>query len=351
MAGEGRGVASTDRRDGMRTARVVDIVREAPGSVTVVFGTQEPLAWRAGQYVFVEFRFGPSRFRRAYSLSNTPADGLPAITVKRVPGGKVSSHIVDRLAIGDAFRVSAPQGQFLLPDSRAGRSFVFVAGGSGISPIMAMLGSLQATPEPPPARLLYFVRQPGEVIFGQRLMAMAQDNARFSLDLVVTGGDGDRAGPRQPVDAARLAGLAAGLEAPLWYVCGPESLITETRSALAGLGVPDTALFVEHFTAPGTVERPAEEQQVIFVRRGLLFRRRRRVRTRPGETLLQAAERSGLKIRHNCRNGTCGSCRVRVLEGEAAMDEPNTLSVADASAGRVLACVAHPLGDLTVEIP
>lgn len=335
----------------MRTARVVDIVRETPGSVTVVFGTREPLAWRPGQYVFVEFRFGASRFRRAYSLSNTPADGLPAITVKRVPGGKISSHIVDRLAIGDAFRVSAAQGQFLLPDARAGRSFVFVAGGSGISPVMALLSALHAASEPPAARLLYFVRQPGEVVFRQQLRDMAAAHAGFLLDLVVTGGEGDRAGPRQPLDEARLAGLAAGLEAPLWYVCGPESLINETCAVLARLGVPGAAVRVEHFTAPATAERPAGEQPVTFVRRGLLFSRRRRIRVRPGETLLQAAERVGLKVRHNCRNGTCGSCRVLVLEGETAMDEPNTLGVADASAGRVLACVAHPLTALTVEIP
>jgi 3-ketosteroid 9alpha-monooxygenase subunit B len=102
----------------LQVAHVIDVVRETDTAVSVVFATASPLPARPGQYVQAVFRFGQGRYRRSYSLSSVPSDDYPVITVKLVPGGKVSQFITTQLSIGDRFMVSSARGDFVLPDSR-----------------------------------------------------------------------------------------------------------------------------------------------------------------------------------------------------------------------------------------
>lgn len=334
----------------LQMAHVVDVVRETPSTVTVVFATATLLAWRPGQYVLVEFRFGNGRYRRAYSLSNVPADDLPAITVKLVPGGKVSQHITSGLAIGDRFLVSQPRGDFLLPDTRAGRRFVLVAGGSGISPVMSLLRTLLAMPAPPPVSLVYYTRNADDIIFRSALERLAAAHPEFDLQLVVTGPRDGWHGLHEPFGVPRVLAAARGDAQALFYVCGPEALIDTALAGLAEAGVDPGQVLAERFTSAPVRERPGRGHAATFVHRGLLLPRRTKVRGQPGETLLEMAERAGLRARSNCRNGTCGACRATLVKGEVVMDEPNSLSLADARAGRVLTCISYADSPVVVDL-
>lgn len=334
----------------LQTAHVVDVVRETPSTVTVVFATATPLPYRPGQYVLVEFRFGSGRYRRAYSLSSIPADDMAAFTVKLVPGGKVSQHINGNLAIGDRFLVSAARGDFLLPDSRAGRRFVLVAGGSGISPVMSLLRTLLAMPEPPPVSLLYYNRNPDDIIFRSRLEHLAADHRHLDLQLVVTGAREGWHGLHEPFAVARVLAAAQGDPQALYYICGPESLIDTAVEGLLAAGVDPALVNAERFATPPVHERPSRGQPVTFVHRGLLLARRTRVRGEAGESLLDLGERAGLRMRSNCRNGTCGACRATLVKGEVVMDEPNSLSLADARAGRILTCISYAESPVVVDL-
>lgn len=334
----------------LHMATVIDVVRETDTTVSVVFASASPLAYRPGQYIQTVFKLGRGRYRRSYSLSSVPADDYATITVKHVPGGKISQYITSQLAIGDRFLVSEARGDFLLPDSRAGRRFVFVAGGSGIAPIMSLVRTLLAMPTPLPVHLLYYTRNGDDIIFRERLEELADAHPHFDLRIAVTGPRAGWTGAHGPFAIQQV--LDAGHNDPhaLYYLCGPESLIDAAQHGLAEAGIAPARVFMERFaTAPGG-ERPAEGHQATFISRGLLFQRRTRVRTRPGESLLDAAERVGLKVSSNCRNGTCGRCRARLQEGEVAMDEPNSLTLADAQAGRVLTCVSYAATPVVVDL-
>lgn len=334
----------------LQTAHVIEVVRETPSAVTVVFATAEPLAYRPGQYLQTVFRLGNGRYRRSYSLSSIPGDEHPAITIKQVPGGKVSQYITHELAIGDRFLVSAPRGHFLLPDSRAGRRFVFVAGGSGITPVMSLVRTLLAMPSPPPVRLVYYSRSGADIIFLSALEELADTCPQFSLQAIVTGPRSGWTGLHEPFALERVLGEAGDDPAALYYVCGPEALIDTTLAGLADAGVVPERVFAEHFAASQERERPMQGFPVTFMHRGLLFSRRTRTRTRVGESLLDAAEHVGLRVRSNCRNGSCGTCRAVLREGEVTMDEPNCLTLADAQAGRILTCIAYAASPVVVDL-
>lgn len=329
---------------------MVHVTRETPSTVTVTFATETPLAYRPGQYVHVEVLLGRGRYRRAFSLSSIPGDPLPAITVKQTPGGKVSDHFVQRLKPGDRFRVSAAEGGFLLPDSRAGRRFVLLAGGSGIVPVMSLLRTLLAMPQPPAVTLLYYSHAGNDIIFRAALQALAGTHPEFDLRLYVTGPGERRAGPPESFCVRHVQDLVAAPTDTLWFLCGPESLLETARTTLETGGVDPSRIIVEHFTAPPVRVRPGGHPVTFITRGPLRLPRRARVYGRDGETLLDAAERAGLKVRSRCRNGSCGSCRATVLRGEAVMDEPNGLSPADARAGRVLTCIAHAATPVIVDL-
>ncbi|MFZ5757755.1 MAG: 2Fe-2S iron-sulfur cluster-binding protein [Pseudomonadota bacterium] len=335
---------------GFQPARVVEVIRETPSTVTVVFATDTPLAYRPGQFVRIEFLFGRGRYRRAYSLCSVPGDPYPAITVKQVPGGKVSEHIVRRLAVGDTFRVSAAEGAFLLPDSRAGRRFVLLAGGSGITPVMSLLRTLLAMPQPPSVTLLYYSHSSDDIIFRAALHELAGRHPSFDLRLFVTGPRESWDGPVEPFSERHLAAAAPDPASALYYLCGPEALLATACSLLAGLGVPPGQVLVEHFATPPIHERPAEGHLLTFLHRGLLVSRRTKVKGRPGESLLDAAERSGLRTRSRCRNGSCGSCRAVLVRGDVVMDEPNSLTVNDARAGRILTCISYAVTPAIIDL-
>jgi ring-1,2-phenylacetyl-CoA epoxidase subunit PaaE len=331
-------------------ATVIDVVRETDTTVSVVFATAQPLPYRPGQYLQAVFRLGRGRYRRSYSLSSVPADDHASITVKHVPGGKVSQYITSQLAIGDRFLVSASRGDFVLPDSRAGRRFVFVAGGSGIAPVMSLIRTLLAMPAPVPVHLLYYTRNGDDIIFRARLEELADLHPQFDLRMSVTGPRAGWTGAHQPFAIEQVLDAAQDDPQALFYLCGPESLIDAASEGLAAAGIAPARVFLERFASAPGKERPAQGQQATFISRGLLFQRRTRLRTRPGESLLDAAERAGLKVSSNCRNGTCGRCRAKLLDGEVAMDEPNSLTLADAQAGRVLTCVSYATAPVVVDL-
>lgn len=329
----------------LQDARVVDIVRETPSTVSVAFALQQPFAYRAGQYVQTVFRLGNGRYRRAYSLSSVPDDPYPVITVKHVPGGKVSQYITRELAVGDHFLVSGARGDFVLPDTRANRHFVLVAGGAGITPVISLLRTLLAMPSPLPVCLVYYSRTADDVIFRARLEALAASHPALDLRIVLTGS-------ASQADFVVSDLLAAGQGDPqaLYYACGPESLNDAVTVGLQDAGVAAARILVERFAATAARERPERGFPVTFLHRGLIFTRRTRTSTRPGESLLDAAERIGLKVRSNCRNGSCGSCRAHLPRGEVSMDEPNGLTLADAQAGKILTCIAYAASPVVVDL-
>ncbi|MGM0576569.1 MAG: 2Fe-2S iron-sulfur cluster-binding protein [Myxococcota bacterium] len=342
-------------------ARITSVRRETPDAVVLELlptDDRAPAPWLPGQFVTLEVARDGERLRRCYSLCVPPGEGRPwTVAAKRVPGGRVSPWLVDEVREGDVLRVHPPAGRFTVrTDPSRKRRLVAVAGGSGITPIMAILEAVLADEPRSRVVLVDGNRRLEDVLFRERLDDLARDERmglRHVLEEPPEGWEGGR-GRLEPevlgreLDAAE-ASLGEGGEPVEYFLCGPPGMRESAREVLRERGVPSERVHEERFTRP-VAERtegiPREPQHATIRVDG----REARVRVDPGRTLLEAALDAGLDMPFTCAMGGCGACRCRLREGDVAMEETSVLTDEERAAGWILACVSRPATPVVVEV-
>ncbi|MGW3040169.1 FAD-binding oxidoreductase [Kitasatospora sp. NPDC001159] len=199
---------------------------------------------------FMELQLPGTEVKRAYSLANTGNwDGRLEFLIRLREGGQFSSYLADRARPGDRLTVHGPQGAFGLHETGL-RPRWFVAGGTGLAPLLAMVRRMAEWQEPQPARLFLGVNDPQDVFAVPELNAVAAELPGFRYDVCVWKPTPGWSGPTGlPTDhfAAALPELAGA--APDVYVCGPPPLVDSVlRVALLG-GVPPEQVHRERFLA------------------------------------------------------------------------------------------------------
>lgn len=280
---------------------VVSVTLRAPG------GGQLP-SWRPGSHLDV---FLPSGRQRQYSLCGDPADRHRyRIAVRRIADGEGGSlEIHQTLRAGDTLHVRGPRNAFPLVDAP---SYLFLAGGIGITPILPMARAAGAR-----GQLIYTGRTRSAMPFLAELPA----NADIRPD--------DERGV--PVVEELIARAEPGAAV---YVCGPPPMLEAAQRCKFELD-PTGSLHTERFSAlPVTDGRPFRIE---------LARSRKTVRVEANETALSAIRRAAPDVTYSCRQGFCGTCRAGVLAGE--VDHRDRL-LTDAERGdRMLICVSRAAGD------
>lgn len=322
---------AADAASRARSLEVVEVVRETADAVTLVLrdASGRDVDFIPGQFLTVLATVGGETLRRAYSISGRHEGGV-AITVKCIPGGRVSTWMTEHVTAGMTLQVLGPSGEF----TAEGRVHVAaVAGGSGITPIMAIARSVLAAGGR--VDLLYGNRDEASVIFGAELERLAAATAGRLRVRHVLG---------EAMDAAAIRAWADDAGAAAFHVCGPEGLMAAAREALAGRG----ELKEERFTAPArrTAAQVERAQPVTIRRAGVAMD----LVVPAGTTLLDAGLAAGVPMKLSCAMGGCGACAVRLVDGDVVMDEPNCLGAAERARGVILACVARPASPCTVEV-
>jgi phthalate 4,5-dioxygenase reductase subunit len=260
----------------------------------------------------------PNGLLRKYSLCNDPVErDRYVIAVKREGSGRGGSDSLIRdAAAGSELGVSAPVNNFALKPSPAGH--LFVAGGIGITPIMAMIRHLAATGGR--FRLYYCARSPAATAFGAEL-------AEFGRDVVIHHDGGD---------PARSLDLWPVLEKPKGqlYCCGPRGLMQAVRD-MTGHWSP-SAVHFESFT--DTAPRP--DDRPFTVR---LAKSGATVAVPVGTTILAALRAHGLDVPSSCESGTCGTCRTRLIAGAA--DHRDLVLADDERTSSIMLCVSRAHSD------
>ncbi|GAA5190258.1 PDR/VanB family oxidoreductase [Rugosimonospora acidiphila] len=276
-------------------------------------GGQPVPAWKPGAHIDLVLRDG---LVRQYSLCGDPADrsALRVAVLREAAGRGGSAFVFDSLAAGRPVRVRGPRNHFpLVP---AG-SYLFIAGGIGITPILPMIAAVSAAGRP--WRLVYGGRTRASMAF---LDALA-DSANVSI---------------VPQDEAGLIDLDAVLGRPVAgtaiYCCGPESLLAAVESRCRDW--PPGVLHVERFAArPGAGDGPREAFEVEFARS------RKVCEVPAGRSILQVADEAGVFVATSCEEGTCGTCETPVLSGEPDHRD-SYLSPAERERGNIiLVCVSR----------
>jgi 3-ketosteroid 9alpha-monooxygenase subunit B len=313
---------------------VIDETADARSFVLDVPAAQAArFAYVAGQFCTFHAEIDGAPVVRCYSMSSSPETGDPlTVTVKRVPGGKMSNWLNDTLRPGATIDVAPPAGAFVLRE--ADTPIVAFAGGSGITPVLSIVKSALATTARE-IRLVYANRDRGGVIFAAALDALV---ARF----------GERLSVHHHLDQARGFLDATGCGALVgdrthadFYVCGPGPYMDVVAAALDQRGVDAERVFIERFELPAS----AGDAVVASATESLVIRldgRRHAIAYEQGDTILDAARRAGLKPPFNCQGGNCATCMAFVDEGQATMRFNNVLSGDEVDEGWVLTCQAIP---------
>jgi len=295
--------------------RILEVRPETREAVTLVI--KPGLGWRGhrpGQYVRIGVEVDGVRNWRAYSLtsasatsqtsrapqaSRTPrtsaADGNISITVKAIPGGKVSQHLVRHATPGTMIMLDQAAGDFTLPAERPAK-VLFLTAGSGITPVMGMLRNVVDSLDD--VVVLHSAPSAPEVIFGAELRALASRGAiRLIERHTDTGGK---------VTMDDLAALIPDWAQRQTWACGPAGLLDAAEEHWEATDVADQ-LHTERFRP--TVLATGEGGTVTFARSGVTLES-------DGATpLLDAGEEAGVLMPSGCRMGICFGCVVPLREG------------------------------------
>jgi ferredoxin-NADP reductase len=251
---------------------------------------------RPGQYIRIGVDVDGVRQWRAYSLTSdlTRTDGCISVTVKAIPDGKVSNHLVHRTTPGTVIQLDQAAGEFCLPDQRPEKA-LFITAGSGITPVMGMLRN---HPELTDVVLVHSAPTADDVVFGTDLRDMA-DEGRIRLVEQHT----DTAGM---LDAAAIADLVPDLAERSTWACGPVGMLEALEAHWGSAGISER-LYTERFRPAVLVT--GEGGTVSFAKSGTTLEA-------DGATpILDAAEDAGLLMPSGCRMGICYGCVLPLREG------------------------------------
>ena len=287
--------------------RIESITPETPDAATVLI--KPGYQWEGhdpGQYTRIGLDIDGRRHWRAYSLTSDPErpDGCISITVKNVDEGVVSPCLVRRGRPGTVVSLGGVEGEFVLPDELPEKLLV-IAAGSGITPIMSMIRSLEHRDALDDVVLLHSARTPEEVIFGDELRELASKHDGFTLHERHT----KESGRMEPADLDRLCEDWRDRDA---YVSGPGEMLDALD---------------EHWEAEGDCERLHMERF---------------------QPKIGGGEEAGLELPFGCREGICHTCVGTLRSGK--IRDLRTGKVHGNAGETVRTCIHAPEGPIEIEL-
>jgi len=346
-----------------RELEIVEVVRETPSAVSLLLRdpSGQPLPpVRPGQFFTLLVELDGETLRRAYSISSDCRERERLrLTIKRVPGGRVSNYLNDEARAGQRLRVLGPSGEFGCapePDRSSPRELVLIAGGSGITPMMALIRTLLPSEPGCSIALIYGNRSAEQVIFAAELRELeAQHGERLRVHPILEHAPPDWTGATGVCDRPTLAGLLD--HEPLairptaeFLLCGPAPMMAIARELLLERGVAGSRIRSENFLAPrleAAAEAMLRSPQAVTI---AIQDREVGVVVQPGQSILEAGLAAGLPMPYSCAMGGCAACKVELERGTVVMQSPNCLADSERAAGYVLACVANPTAPCRVRV-
>ncbi|MEE4249132.1 MAG: ferredoxin reductase [Alcanivoracaceae bacterium] len=320
-------------------ARVVERHVEARDTVSLILKPNGLFTgFLPGQHLNVTVEVNGVRLTRSYSPSDAVSNnGRIRLTIKAIPQGKVSQHLVHHCQIGDVVELGKAYGEMILP--KQDHAWLFVAAGSGITPIMSMLKTLTQKPLQQPVSLIYWARTRADLCFSETLHEMNNCDPLLKIHIVLTREthrlDKELDGhPRE----ALFRNLVPDLERRRVYACGPHGFVQSVENLLAGRA----AQFQGESFSPAPLVTTAGAPVNVFLSKSNIS-----IQLPSGVPLLNALEAEGLKPAYGCRMGICNTCSCQKLAGTTTdTRNGNTFN----EPGAVRLCINSATSDLTLEL-
>jgi len=324
--------------------RVLEVRRETVDSATLVIkpGWGFGFNYQPGQYVGIGLLVDGRWRWRSYSLTSSPVKAgaersaasrssrTITITVKAMPEGFLSTHLVDGVAAGTIVRLAAPQGNFVMPDP-APASVLFITGGSGVTPVMSMLRTLSRRDQITDIVHLHSAPTESDLMFGAELDELQRSHPGYRLRTRLTRENGR-------FDLSRLDD-----EVPDWrdrqtWACGPEGMLNSAEQVWSAAGLKEQ-LHQERFAA-SRIAVHGQGGTVEFAKSG------KTVTVDAATPLMEAGEGAGVTMPFGCRMGICQSCVVGLLDGHV---RDLRSGIEHEPGSRIQTCISAASGDCVLD--
>lgn len=305
------------------------------------------IAARPGQFLTFEWVIDGRPVTRSYSICSSPVQtGYIEITPKRITNGYVSQFLNDRAQVGLTVKARGPYGKFCFDESKHER-IVLIAGGSGITPMVAMLRYIDDLCIPVEVTLIHCVRTGQDVFFKNYLAVLQSRLEKFRYALVLSQRDSGWTGWKGRLRREILEREVEKPSAATFFLCGPPPFMELARTLLMEMAVEPSRILQESFgsaiAGDGYSTATVGSLEIKFSRSAVTFH------VSPDKTLLESSERSGVLIPSGCRQGTCGTCATKLLSGNVQTESSEALNDELRSQGYILPCVSRPLSDIALD--
>lgn len=347
---------------GFYKVNVKEVRKETEDCVSLLFSIPEEMrsafAFSPGQHIIIKSRAEDGEeLRRNYSICSCPHESELRVAVKKIPGGYYSSYVNEKLIAGHELEISNPQGNFFVNiDPSHKKTYVAVAAGSGITPVMAMLKTILR--EEPESRfwLIYGNRDKSSIIFKQELEDLKnQYMERFSLYHVLSRESMENALSSGRIDPEKinvfLSKIIGAESVDEVYLCGPEGLIQSCRQAFEAAGIPAKRIHYELFYHQPTTSLMSKKETSGIKGETLISQVKVKLDgvthafalAYNGDSILEAALKQGADLPFSCKGGVCATCKCKLEQGEVHMDVNYALEPEELEQGFILSCQSHPI--------
>lgn len=341
------------------TLSIKNIKRETADSVSISLNIPENLKqdyqYIQGQYITFKKDIGGEEIRRSYSVCSSPLDGELRVGIKEVAGGKFSTYANRELKVGEQVEVMTPMGKFYTDlNPNQSKKYVGIASGSGITPILSIIKTTLATEPNSQFTLIYGNKTTSSIMFLEEIEALKNTYlnrfvvfhvlSRETVDVPVLNGRINESKCSE-FNEKKLIDIQSSNE---FFLCGPESMIMSVKNYLENSGISSKNIHFELFTSAAIitkeptviVESTPENSAKVAVRiDGITYNLDLPY---DGETILDAALKTGADLPFACKGGVCCTCRAKVTEGTVSMDLNFSLEDDEVENGYILTCQSHP---------
>jgi ferredoxin-NADP reductase/sterol desaturase/sphingolipid hydroxylase (fatty acid hydroxylase superfamily) len=335
--------------DGLYLLTVSAIRQEANDAFSIEFSNVPALFrdFSAGQHLTIKVTIKGETLYRTFSISSIPnTDNLLTLTIKKIKGGKITNYLAEHLKVGDSLEVTAPSGQFYLnPEPAHQNNYVMIAGGSGITPIYSMIGTILKFEPKSKITLLYANRTSSSIIFKEKIEQWTREFSRqFKVKHFLNEEENPQNAIKGYITRISLEEMVNHYDKNKldFYLCGPEIMTNKLIEDLAYLGIAKEKIHRELFLITGQTQVSTSQKAQVSAK---VFGKTYQFETEEGKTILQSGLNQNVPLPFSCQSGLCGMCKMKCTEGKVTMKSNQALTENELKEGYILTCQSLPQSD------
>jgi len=309
--------------------------------------------YKAGQFVTLIIRLNKREVRRSYSLGSAPlVDEQLFITVKRKMNGEISRHLLDHYKEGDTLTCLAPSGRFTIHEPLT-QTYFFIAAGSGITPVFALIKELLYHHDSTKIILIYQCRDEENIIYKKQLLALQKEfEERFEIIQFLSRPKASLNISQHLTNELLEEIIKQKINSQLsilngqFYLCGPLPFMRMAEFTLRLLGFSGDQVRKEHFVIETPQHSPlltdTSSKQLTVHHQQKTYNLKAAYPT----SILDAALQNNIQLPYSCKAGRCSTCSAYCIKGKVVMSMNEVLTEKDLAKGLVLTCVGFAATDV-----